>query len=113
MLFSSGRTAHLTFDMRLPALLLLTCQAAATLAAADLDSSNTLLTVRHTNMTPLVEGPNDPAIVKFVAGILQRQHYLRTPINDEVSSKFLDRYLDSMDNLHLYFLQSDLDEFEK
>ena len=37
--------------------------------------------------------------------LLQKQHYLRMPINDDVSSKFLDRYLDSLDNLHIYFTQ--------
>ena len=34
--------------------------------------------------------------------------YLRQQFNDEISSKFLDRYLDALDNLHLYFVQSDL-----
>src|SRR5882762_5043973 len=77
------------------------------------DVSNDLFSTRHTDPTPLVEGPNDANIVKVVAQILRRQHYLRLPINDEISSKFLDRYLDSLDNLHIYFLQSDLQEFEK
>jgi carboxyl-terminal processing protease len=91
--------------------LLLSCQAALTLAAAEVDTA--LITTRHTNITSLVEGPNDANIVKLVAQILQRQHYLRLQINDEVSSRFLDRYLDSLDNLHIYLLQSDLREFEK
>lgn len=73
----------------------------------------TLITTRHTNATPLEAGPNDPNIVKFVAQLLQRQHYLRLQLNDDVSSRFLDRYLDSLDNLHIYFIRSDLDEFEK
>src|SRR5688572_2660167 len=38
---------------------------------------------------------------------------MRKPFNDEVSSKFLDRFLDSLDSQHIYFLQSDLKEFEK
>lgn len=73
-----------------------------------------LLSSHHTNApTPLYEGGRDPEIVQFVAQILQRQHYLRMPINDAVASKFLDRYLDSLDNLHIYFTQADLAEFEK
>src|SRR6185503_17710741 len=52
-------------------------------------------------------------IVQFVARLLQHQHYLQMPVNDDVSSKFLDRYIDSWDNLHIYFLQSDVQEFEK
>ena len=90
---------------------LLSCLVASSLVGQDLDT--TLTSTRHTNATPLVEAPQDATIVKFVAQILQRQHYLRLPINDEVSSKFLDRYLDSLDNLHIYFLQSDVQEFEK
>src|SRR5262245_25501414 len=95
--------------------LLLSLVTAGTPAALAQDRQPTLDTlVRHTNTAvPLVEGPQDVTIVKFVAQILQRQHYLRPPINDEASSKFLDRYLDSLDNLHIYFIQSDLQEFEK
>src|SRR5215208_2056348 len=61
----------------------------------------------------LVPGPNDSNITKVAAAILERGHYLRQPIDDEISAKFLDRYLDSLDNLHIYFVQEDLDEFEK
>ncbi|HYV30110.1 MAG TPA: hypothetical protein VEO53_03205, partial [Candidatus Binatia bacterium] len=104
--------------------LLLSCLAALTLgvapaaendpkALAPLDSPTDLFNTRPTNATPLVEGQNDANVVKLVAQILRRQHYLRLPIDDETSSKFLDRYLDSLDNLHLYFFQSDLAEFEK
>jgi carboxyl-terminal processing protease len=83
-------------------------------AAEKADTTDTtLVSGKHTNATVLVEGPNDVNIVKIVAQLLQRQHYLRLQINDDVSSKFLDRYLDSLDNLHVYFTQSDLQEFEK
>jgi carboxyl-terminal processing protease len=84
---------------------------AVTLNAAEVDT--TLISSRHVEATPLVEGPNDANIVRFVAQLLQRQHYLRMEIDDEVSSRFLDRYLDSLDNLHIYFIHSDLREFEK
>jgi carboxyl-terminal processing protease len=62
---------------------------------------------------PLTPGPNDSNIAKVAATILEKGHYLRQPLNDEISSKFLDRYLDSLDNLHIYFIKADLDEFEK
>lgn len=63
---------------------------------------------------PLIPGPNDSNITKTAAAILERVHYLRQPIDDEVSSKFLGEYLDSpyLDYAHIYFIQSDLDEFE-
>jgi carboxyl-terminal processing protease len=79
--------------------------------AAD---DNSLVTLRHaTNATALLEGPDDTNIVKVVAEILQSQHYLRLPLNDELSSRFFDRYLDSLDNLHIYFTKGDLEQFEK
>src|SRR6266849_3901347 len=66
-----------------------------------------------TNATPLVAGPNDSNIAKATATIFESYHYLRQPLDDEKSAKFFDRYLDALDNLHIYFLQSDLKEFEK
>ncbi len=95
--------------------LLLGCHLAWTVAAADKSTvlDTTLVSSRHTNATPLFEGDKDADIVRVVASLLQSQHYLQMRINDDVSSKFLDRYLDSLDSLHIYFTQSDLKEFEK
>src|SRR6185436_2183242 len=81
-------------------------------AAPDTDDLF-LVSRRLTNAIPLIEGPNDGNIAKITTTIFEGAHYLKQPINDEISSKFLDRYLDSLDNLHIYFLQSDLKEFEK
>src|ERR1043166_2611506 len=66
-----------------------------------------------TNAVRLVEGSNDANIAKVTVGILENGHYLKQPFNDEISAKFLDQFLNSLDNLHIYFLQSDLKEFEK
>ena len=76
-----------------------------------------LISTRHTNGIPqateLLEGPGDVNILRVVGLLLPRQHYLRKPFNDELSSKFFDRYLDSLDNLHMYFTQEDMGEFER
>jgi carboxyl-terminal processing protease len=86
--------------------------AAFPLLAAE-NGTNDHVSVRTlTNALPLMSGANDGTIAKVVATILERGHYLRQPFNDEVSSKFLDRYLDSVDNLHIYLTQPDLKEFE-
>jgi carboxyl-terminal processing protease len=82
-------------------------------ATVNGEPENTLLSLRHTNATALIEGPNDTNIVKLVAEILQTQHYLRLPLDNELSSRFFERYLDSLDNLHIYFTQADLRQFEK
>src|SRR5687767_8119735 len=57
---------------------------------------------------PLTQGANDSNIARVVSMILERGHYLRQPLDDEISSKFLDRYLDSLDSLHAYFIKADL-----
>ena len=57
-------------------------------------------------------GPNDGQIATMTARLLERYHYLRPRFDDTVSSKFLDRYLETLDPQHLHFLQSDLANFE-
>ena len=61
---------------------------------------------------PLTPGPLDGEIANVTARMLQKYHYLRQPLNDAVSSKFLDRYLETLDPQRLHFLQSDLADFE-
>src|SRR6476659_3093095 len=82
------------------------------IVAAETETNDHVSVRTLTDAIPLVTGANDGNISKVVATILEKGHYLRQPFNDEISSKFLDRYLDALDNLHLYFNQSDLKEFE-
>src|SRR5262249_39763605 len=49
----------------------------------------------------------------LVGRMLERTHYSQTPIDEEISSKFFDRYLDTLDGMHIHLLQSDIKEFEK
>ena len=95
--------------IRLIACLLAGQFAFSALAAED----TTLLTRKQPNGAPLTAGPDDANIARVTARILERYHYLRQPFNDEISSKFLDRYIDALDNLRMYFLQSDIIEFER
>ena len=44
--------------------------------------------------------------------LLVQSHYLNRPIDAEMSGKLFDEYLDSLDPRHLYFLDSDVKEFE-
>ncbi|HMC26856.1 MAG TPA: carboxy terminal-processing peptidase [Verrucomicrobiae bacterium] len=80
--------------------------------AADSVPDQTLITKNHTNLVRLAQGPNEASIARVTSMILQKGHYLRQKFDDEISSKFLDRYFDALDNLHIYFLQSDLKEFD-
>ena len=57
--------------------------------------------------------PNDAIVAQIAAANLQHFHYTQHPFDEEISSKFLDRYLDSLDPLHMFFLQSDIAEFDQ
>ena len=56
--------------------------------------------------------PTDANIATIAADVLQTWQYEQHPFDKDISSKFLDRYLDTLDYSHMYFLKSDLDEFE-
>ena len=48
---------------------------------------------------------------KRVAAIFTRGHYLQVKIDDELSAKVFERYLDSLDYYHNVLLKSDIDSF--
>src|SRR5580765_5670857 len=74
-----------------------------------------LLERKSRNLPPIEAVPDEAAIAKLTSRILMQMHYLhlQQPLNDQVSSQFLDRYLERLDSLHIHFLQSDLREFEQ
>jgi carboxyl-terminal processing protease len=56
-------------------------------------------------------GTNDGRIAYMTALMLREMHYLHLTLDANLSSRFLDRYLDTLDPRHIHFLQSDLAEF--
>ncbi len=75
-----------------------------------------LISSQHTNAfkwMPLVPGKDDSRIARVTAAFLERGHYLQQPIDATISSNFYTRYVDSLDPMHIMFLQSDLAEFDK
>ena len=60
----------------------------------------------------LKPGPNDPRIAHVAARLLEEYHYLQRPLDAELSKKFFDGYIDSLDPRRENFLQSDLAGFE-
>jgi carboxyl-terminal processing protease len=60
---------------------------------------------------PLTPGPNDGSIAYITARLLGLYHYSQQPLDSDISEKFFDGYLDAYDPQHLFFLQSDIDEF--
>jgi len=49
----------------------------------------------------------------YIAKIFSGYHYRKFTLNDSLSSKMFDNYLDEMDKSKLYFLSSDITYFEK
>jgi carboxyl-terminal processing protease len=73
-------------------------------------------TVATTNVWRLPQPANEDGQISFwTAYLLTKHHYSHSlqPFDDSVSSRFLDRYLESLDPQHLHFVQSDLNEFER
>ena len=58
-------------------------------------------------------GPNDARIAYVTARLLEEYHYSQHPLDEEISKKFFDGYLEALDSQHLYFLQSDIADFAR
>jgi carboxyl-terminal processing protease len=65
----------------------------------------------NTNEPLPTPGPNDGKIAYVTARLLEEYHYSQRPLDPEISKKFFDGYVDSLDPQHLYFLKSDIAEF--
>lgn len=52
--------------------------------------------------------------ISFVVGrILEQVHLKQQALNDEISNVFLEKYFDTLDHNHMFFLQLDIDEFRE
>jgi len=65
-----------------------------------------------TNAAPLSPGESDGRIAYVAAEMLAQNHYSRQRLDDKVSEKFYERYLESLDPQRLHFTQADLAEFD-
>jgi carboxyl-terminal processing protease len=63
-------------------------------------------------LAPLKPGPDDGKIAFTTAWMLEHSQFLRRSFDENVSSKFLDRYLETYDPERLHFLQADIAGFE-
>ena len=59
----------------------------------------------------LKPGSNDRHIAVAVRRHLEREHFLRQPIDDAMSQRWFASFLEALDPLKSYFLQSDVDFF--
>jgi carboxyl-terminal processing protease len=62
---------------------------------------------------PLAPEPRHENIGALVTQFIQKSHYLRISVDDELSTKVMDRYIESLDRNRMYLLASDLEFFER
>ena len=55
----------------------------------------------------------DKQITKLVSFYIQEQHLSKHKLDDEISKRFLEMFLKTLDPMKVYFLQSDIDRFEE
>jgi len=79
--------------------------------APGLEIDKTLISAKYTNEVTLLPGGEDGRIAQAFAHLLSRGHYTRHKLDDEISVRFFDRYLEIWDPQKLFLLQSDYDEF--
>jgi carboxyl-terminal processing protease len=52
-------------------------------------------------------------IGELVTQFIQKSHYLRVSVDDELSSRVMDRYIKALDRNRMYLLESDIEFFEQ
>ncbi len=61
----------------------------------------------------IVPGDRERMIARQVGGILQDSHYSRARIDDAMSPRVMDKFLEAMDGQRAYFLAGDIAEFDE
>ena len=62
---------------------------------------------------PLLPEPRHENIGQLVTQFIQKSHYLHVTVNDDLSSRVLDRYIEALDRNRMYLLASDIAYFEE
>ena len=74
-----------------------------------------MLLLRPRETPAELEGPraSDRQVALIVTALLNQEHLLNHPLDDEISERALSTYLKGLDPMKVYFYQSDIDEFMK
>lgn len=90
--------------LKTPTLKFLLC----TLLCASMAFARPLQADAGAELAPL---SHQPAAARLVAGLLTRFHYSTPPLNDALSAKVMDKYIEALDGEKILFLQGDIDQF--
>ena len=58
-------------------------------------------------------GRSDRTVTRTVKQYMELEHLSRHPLDDEISTRAMKAFLEGFDPRKMYFLQSDIDEFQK
>ena len=83
------------------------------LAATLLATGALASTDAGTGDDPLEPEIRHENIGELVTRFVQKSHYNHVTVNDELSSRVMDRFLEDLDRNRMYLLQSDIEFFEK
>lgn len=87
--------------------------AAANIYFAYSGSNNEYTYVPGNDTTGVVEpAPYQSQVDKLVNAIISRYHYKKVHLNDSLSAVIFDKYINTLDFSHSYFLASDIDKFK-
>ncbi|MCB1745371.1 MAG: hypothetical protein KDK91_33705, partial [Gammaproteobacteria bacterium] len=64
------------------------------------------------DLSALVPSTEHRRATDVVVKLMERYHYKRVPIEDQLSGQIFERYLESLDPQRSFFLRADIDEFE-
>lgn len=92
-------------------LLLLPFLVVSNLLACNPSTQNDPFAGDTTNV--ILPNQSEAKIGVIVSEILSKYHYRKVPLNDSLSSVILDNYIEALDNNKLYFLASDIKNFEQ
>ena len=56
--------------------------------------------------------PRHESVGELVTEFIQKSHYSHIAVDDELSSRVMDRYIESLDGNRMYLMQSDIDFYE-
>ncbi|UCH65972.1 MAG: carboxy terminal-processing peptidase [Ignavibacterium sp.] len=103
---------HLSTIMKIIIVVLLTALAANFYFAGP--AENSILAPDDKDTLKRIEPKNHYTLEnQLINAVLESYHYKDFALNDSLSSEILDRYLKSLDHGKIYFLQTDIDSFEK
>ena len=89
-------------------------QAQAQVATAEPPATeNSATQATEAPVKPLAPTFQDRQIAKLIADLMPKYHISTEPLNDEISRRAMDLYIDRFDPLKLYFYQSDVDQFRR